>query len=89
MNSYLTEDFIACFAKLPDEIKERARKSYRLWKKDPYHPSLRFKRVHTREAIFAVRVGRRWRALGLMERDTIAWFWIGLHSEYERLLAQL
>jgi len=28
MKSYLTEDFITCFGKLPDTIKQRARKNY-------------------------------------------------------------
>ncbi len=25
-------------------------------------------------------------ALGLLEADTITWFWIGSHADYERLL---
>ena len=32
MNSQLTHDFLACFAKLPDAVKEQARKCYRLWR---------------------------------------------------------
>ena len=89
MNSYLTEDFLEYFRRLPQEIKEKARKNYRLWRQNPNHPSLQFKRVHTREPIYAVRVGIGWRVLGLREDDTIYWFWIGPHDEYERLLDQL
>ena len=89
MNSQLAEDFLACFAKLPDTVKEQARKNYRLWKKDPYYPSLHFKRVHVKEAIYSVWVGRSWRALGLIEGDTITWFWVGSHAEYDKLLSQL
>ncbi len=88
MKSYLTEDFITCFGNLPDTIKQRARKNYKLWKKDNSHPSLRFKRVHTKEAIYSVRVGT-WRALGLMGDNVITWFWIGTHADYDKLLSQL
>jgi hypothetical protein len=36
-----------------------------------------------------VRVSRGWRALGLLESDTMYWFWIGSHAEYDRLLEHL
>jgi hypothetical protein len=89
VNSYLTEDFIAHFARLPEDVKAKARKNYRLWKKNPNHPGLHFKRVHAKEPVFAIRIGRGWRALGLMENDTIAWFWIGSHSDYDKIVAEL
>lgn len=89
MNSALSDGFVAYFAELPDDVKEQARKSYRLWKKNPYHPSLHFKQVHPRESVYAVRIGLRWRALGLVEKDTITWFWIGSHSDYDKLLSRL
>lgn len=86
MNSQLTEDFVACFAQLPDEIKNQARKSYRLWRQNPAHPGLQFKKIHSREDLYSVRVGRAWRALGLLAGDTITWFWIGSHAEYDTLI---
>ena len=89
MNSYLTEDFLECFRRLPQDIKEKARRNYRFWKQNPNHPSLQFKRVHTREPVYAVRVGIGWRVLGLREDDAIYWFWIGPHDKYEKLLDQL
>jgi hypothetical protein len=33
-----------------------------------------------------VRITRGCRALGVLDGDTITWFWIGGHDEYERLL---
>jgi hypothetical protein len=36
-----------------------------------------------------VRVTKGYRALGLRQGETIVWFWIGSHAEYERLLRQL
>ena len=86
MKSQLTDDFLRCFGRLPEEVRSRARRMYRLWQTDPAHPSLRFKRVHSREPVYAVRVGLGWRALGLVEGDTITWFWIGSHAEYDRLI---
>lgn len=88
MNSQVTDDFLACFAALPEAIKAQARKAYRLWQQDATHPSLQFKKVHTREPIYSARVSLGWRVLGLLE-DTMYWFWIGSHADYDRLLKQL
>jgi hypothetical protein len=89
VNSHLTEDFVASFRHLLRRIQELARKNYRLWKHDPAHPSLDFKLVSRRNPIFSVRVGIGWRAVGLKKADTMIWFWIGSHAEYDRLLRQL
>jgi hypothetical protein len=86
VNSRVTEDFIACFRQLPDEIKDLARKNYRLWRNNPSHPSLQFKRVNKKEPIYSVRVGIGYRALGLWEGDTVSWFWIGTHAKYDELI---
>ena len=86
MKSQLTADFLACFAKLPERVREQARKCYRMWRQNPLHPSLHFKRIHSQENLFAVRVGLGWRALGLLEGDTITWFWIGSHADYDTLI---
>jgi len=89
VNSYLTEDFIKHYRALPQQIREQARKNYRLWKQDARHPSLHFKQIHTTEPIYSVRIGRGWRALGLREGDAIYWFWIGSHADYDDLLSRL
>jgi hypothetical protein len=89
VNSYVTEDFVAIFATLPEEVKVRARKAYRQWRENPSHPSLHFKRVHSREPIYSARVSLKWRVLGLWEGNSMYWFWIGTHADYERMLQQL
>jgi len=86
VNSQLTEDFLACFAKLPDRVKTQARKSYRLWRENAAHPGLHFKKVHGHEDLYSVRVGLGWRALGLLEGNTVTWFWIGSHADYDNLI---
>jgi len=45
---------------------------------DADHPSLHFKKVGPYRS---VRVGIAYRALGIEDRDTIVWFWIGNHDE--------
>ncbi len=89
MKSHLTQDFMACFGKLPDRIKRLARKNYRLWETNPNHPSLHFGRVGRKYPAYSVRVGIGWRVLGVREGDTMVWFWIGSHAEYDRLLGKL
>jgi len=51
VNSRLTDDFVDCFSRLPDAVKIQARKNYRLWKNNPNHPGLHFKRIHGQEEI--------------------------------------
>ncbi len=84
MNSRLTDDFLACFAKLPEAVKEQARKAYKLWRADPRHPGLRFKKIHNHESLYSIRIGRGWRALGLQEDDTMTW--IGSHADYDKMI---
>ena len=86
MKSHLTPDFIALFRKLPKRIQYLARKNYQLWKDNPSHPGLRFKPVGTKHAIYSIRIGIGWRALGVKKGETIIWFWISSHADYEKLL---
>ena len=59
-----------------------------MWSENPDHPSLRFKKVHSKLPIYSVRVDLDWRAVGVMEGDMVLWFWVGPHDEYEKLLRQ-
>ena len=89
MKSETTERFRQLFAAATAESQERIRSAYRLWLSNPAHPSLRFKKVHSRMPIFSARVDLDWRAVGVLEGDTMLWFWVGPHREYEALLRQL
>ncbi len=86
MRSRTTGTFWRLFHRLPAPVRVQAAKAYRQWRDDPHHPGLRFKRVHASEPIYSLRVSRNVRALGLREGDTITWFWIGTHDDYERML---
>jgi hypothetical protein len=74
--------FWKAFEKLPVRIQNLAREKYALWKRDPFHSSLQFE--ERRNGICVVRIGLSYRALGLREDDTVIWFWIGTHEEYNR-----
>jgi hypothetical protein len=86
VTSCTTPRFWAAYRELPPETRELAREAYRLFRENPRHPSLRFKKVHDRAPIYSVRVTRAYRAVGILKDDEIAWFWIGDHAGYERLL---
>ena len=89
MRSRTTRRFRRAFARLPESIKERAREAYRRFVENPNHPGLRFKRIHSTEPVYSVRVTKDYRALGLLEDDTIIWFWIGSHADYDELISRL
>lgn len=89
MKSRTTAQFRKLFADLPEQVQEQTRAAYRQFKENPNHPSLRFKKVHPELPIYSARVSKNYRAVGQLDEGTIIWFWIGSHSEYDRLLGQL
>ena len=88
MKSQTTRRFWRLLDNLPDHVQEHARRAFAQFKSDPAYPGLQFKRVSSSEPLYSARVGIHHRAVGLLEADTITWFWIGSHDDYERLLAK-
>ncbi len=89
MKSVTTSQFWKLYDSLPEEVQRQADKAYELWQLNPHAHGLYFKRVGKQRPIYSVRIGRRYRALGVLEEEAILWFWIGPHDEYDRLLAHL
>jgi mRNA-degrading endonuclease RelE of RelBE toxin-antitoxin system len=89
MRSSVTKTFRKRLSELPVSVQEQAGKAYALWQKDPYHPSLQFKRISQRQPIYSARVSINYRVLGLLESDQIYWYWIGAHDEYDDLLKRM
>jgi hypothetical protein len=87
VKSRTTRKFRASFAQLTKQVQTQARVAYRLFKQNPSHPSLRFKKVHQNLPIYSARITRDYRAVGQLEGDTVIWFWIGSHTDYEKLLS--
>ena len=89
MRSSVTKDFRKRLEQLPRTVQAQAARDYALWRSEPYHPSLQFKRISPSQPIFSVRIGIGYRALGLRTEDQIDWFWIGSHADYDALLKRM
>jgi hypothetical protein len=50
---------------------------------------LEFKKLPPHPDIWSVRISDNYRAVGQREGDSIVWFFIGTHAEYDALLARL
>jgi mRNA interferase RelE/StbE len=82
-----TEPFKRDFQKLPESIKRRAEASLRLLMTNPYHPSLRVKKVKGNilpgyDNIFEGRITRDYRFFFLIETDAYTLLRCGRHEEY-------
>ncbi len=87
MKSTTLPSFWKAYESLEQTIKNRAKKAYRLWAQNPFHPSLHFKCINAEENIWSVRITLGYRAIGVLQNDTVTWFWIGGHDEYERFFS--
>ncbi len=83
LKHFTTQNFWALYRQLPDHIRDLADKNFELLKADPQHQSLHFKKIGS---LWSVRVGSHYRALGLDKGENVVWFWVGPHSEYDRIL---
>jgi hypothetical protein len=83
LKHFASARFWQAFDALPEEVRDLARKNFKLLKENPRHPSLHFKRI---EPLRSVRVGIQYRALGIDVDGGIQWFWIGTHAEYDELV---
>jgi len=72
---------------LSEKIRRLADSSYRLWKENPFHPSLEFEEI--RSDIWRIKIGYRYRAIAKRYDDTIVWIWIGSHEDYNKLLGRV
>ena len=85
MRHFSSPKFWEACEKLPAQMRALAGKNFKLLKADPNHPSLQLKKIGR---YWSVRIGRNYRAVAVEFDDGLLWFWIGAHSEYDRLLKQ-
>jgi hypothetical protein len=71
------------YEQLPANIQRLADENHTLLKVDPWHPSLHFKKVGR---MWSARIGIHYRAVAVEDGSDMVWFWIGHHSEYERII---
>ncbi len=72
---------------LPNHVQELADQKFELLEANSRHPSLHFKKIGGRQEVWSVRVGLHYRALAREKPEGMVWFWIGPHTEYDRLLS--
>ncbi len=74
------------FHKLPKDIQTKAKKCFKILKQDERHPSLHFKKLKLDDIVWSVRVDQNYRALAFEDKNNIVWFWIGTHTEYDKMI---
>ena len=84
MNHFASRGFWRCYNALPANIQELADKNFELLRADLNHPSLHFKKVGR---FCSARVGLQHRALAVEVTNGLLWFWIGNHTEYDRIIS--
>lgn len=78
-----TPEFWELYEDLPVEIKIKSDKAFILLKQNPYHPSLHLKKTRV---YYSVRIDLKYRSLGIEIKEGILWFWIGSHTEYDKII---
>ena len=84
MSHFASPGFWECYHALPADIRLLADKNFQLLKSNPNHPSVQFKKVGRYRS---ARVGLQYRALAIEVDDGLLWFWIGNHTDYDRLIS--
>jgi plasmid maintenance system killer protein len=85
LNSFTRPSFWRAYEKLDPRVREAARRAFRLFQANPYHPSLRFKALGGYEQVWSARVNEQYRAVGERSGDQIVWVWIGSHNDFDKL----
>jgi len=83
LRSFRSRQFRRCLEALPEDVQALAHEKFLLWKQNPGHPSLEFKKL--RGENWSARVSIHYRAIGHFVKDGFLWEWIGTHGEYDRL----
>lgn len=83
MTHHTTGRFWQLYHSLPKDVQEQADKQFALLKTNPAHPSLHFRKVGN---LWSARINLNTRSLAAQDGDNLVWFWIGSHTEYERLV---
>ena len=84
MKSRTVSGFWKLYGQLPPSIRLEAQQAYRQFMANPQHPGLHFHRLFNDPRLWSVRITRDYRAVGMLEGDTITWIWIGSHDDFDR-----
>ena len=83
MTHYTAPSFWKSYDSLPKKTQLLADKNFDLLKENQKHPSLHFKKINK---CYSARIGIYYRTLALEVEGGLLWFWIGNHSDYDKLI---
>ena len=83
MIHFASPSFWLAYESLPISAQRVADRNYDILKSNPRHLSLHFKKTGR---YWSVRIGIHYRALAVEAEDGLLWFWIGNHTEYDKLI---
>ncbi|MCY3021552.1 MAG: hypothetical protein NTW87_21265 [Planctomycetota bacterium] len=69
---------------MPPHVRQQAAKAFRLFLADPHHRGLHFKPLQRCPEFWSVRVTLSYRAVCRRDGDTVYWFWIGSHADFDQ-----
>ncbi len=88
----MTPGFVKLLAALPKPTRDLARAQFRVFKANPYAPSLKNhaladvgSRPH-HDGSRSVRVNLRYRAIYYVRGRVNVWYWIGSHADYDNFV---
>ena len=83
MRFQTTETFDKLFRKLGQKIQIKAAKKTDLFKKNPFHPSLRVEKLHPKKfSVWSFRVDKNYRIVfKFVEKDLVEFMFIDHHNE--------
>jgi Txe/YoeB family toxin of Txe-Axe toxin-antitoxin module len=83
VKSLTRPSFWRAYASLDPTVREAARRAYKLFSKNPDHPSLHFKKLSGHQNAWSARINDQYRVVGERSGDTIEWAWIGSHNDFD------
>jgi hypothetical protein len=86
---HTTDKFRKAFRNLPAPVQRKARKAFHLWRQDPGNPLLPYKQIHQIKTGLFHPYRARLGAVGIKAENHLIWFWVGSHSDYDKLVKQL
>lgn len=89
MASHRTPAFDKLYAKLDSTIQALADAAYEQYKRDPRLVGYAFKGPRKGVPVYGARLNENWRALAIEQDGQTYWFWIGIHTDYDRMLKDL
>ncbi len=84
MTSRALARFWRMYEALPPEVRRQARKSFEQFQEDPNNGALKFKQLRRYPNCWYVRISPWYRAVCKRDGDTVYWFWIGSHADFDR-----